>query len=272
MKKIIIFDIGNTNIKCFLVSLINSNFLIEKESIISKSNQILKDPQNVINQFVQIASKWDFDSKMQFYIASPSREYVVQWMKLLKKHFKNYKINIIDSSYPFNVKTKIDKSKIGIDILAAVNYANFLSDNHYLFMFGTASVAVKTKNKTIQGVSIAPGVSFSFQQLQQFLQKSKSGLKKWKYSIKPNQKLGNNTNEALNSGFYHQISGFIISHLLKDKIFLMMNKKVKIILTGGDFSKMDSLTIFLRELFPKNEFIYVNNAVTLGYLLTLKKD
>ncbi|WP_334295059.1 type III pantothenate kinase [Mycoplasmopsis citelli] len=186
--------------------------------------------------------------------------------QILENDLKITNIKIINHNYPFDVKTVIQKEKIGLDIIASASYANSLTNDSFVFMFGSASVAIQILNKTISGVSIAPGIGFSFYKLQKHLKKSSSGNATWNYPVTFSAQMGTNTLKALNSGLYKMFLGYIVSHLV------LQNKVIKdIFITGGDVNLKAHLQKELRLIFPHLKVHIVNSMVALGFAQVINK-
>ncbi|QIW62033.1 type III pantothenate kinase [Mycoplasmopsis gallinacea] len=196
-RKTIVYDVGNTYVKC---GLFENKKLVKVEQIHTESFnddsvahlnsvfEILPEDNVVYGSVVKRVSKILKD----FYSAD----------------FKN--LFEINSSLKFNFSFgKIDKQKVGTDILGASYYACKEQKDSMIFLFGTAAVAIKIKDYKIKGVSIAPGIGFAFNKLLE----QADGLKHLQFSYTKQIAMGTNTIDALKMGFNMLRRGFIQAHL-----------------------------------------------------------
>ncbi|UUM19871.1 MULTISPECIES: type III pantothenate kinase [unclassified Mycoplasma] len=269
MKKIVIFDIGNTNIKMNLFNT-QTNQALQPEIIIGSSQYLIKKNQSKLINSLKKQLKNLQEPKSKIYIGSASIIFAQSLKNILNNTFNLQNIKIIDHSYDLNVQTLTRKEKVGLDILSCAGYANTFTKNSFVFMFGSASVAIEILNKTITGVSIAPGIGFSFHKLQQHLKKSASGNATWNYPIAFNLQMGLNTLNSVNSGTYRTFLGYIIAHL-----FLNQNVENKLInnifITGGDINLIQNLQEQINRLFPHLKIHVCQAMVALGYLNAINK-
>ena len=220
---ILIGDIGNTLTKICLVDIktlkqkkvffFNSRNLLLKNFIVQNFKKFVKNKS--INKFSLFSSV------------------VPKYESILKKELNRlYKTNLIEINHrKINKIVKINiknKNEVGSDRIAnAVGAYKKYKKNCIILDFGTATTFdIITRNGSYNGGVIAPGVSHSIKSL--FINADQIPLFKLK---KPQKVVGENTIEALCSGFYWGYSGLINNIILK--IEKETKKKYKIVLTGG---------------------------------------
>lgn len=158
---------------------------------------------------------------------------VVSKTKTITQYFEkhNQKYVLIENTmkFSFSIDEKMDINKIGRDILASCEYVSGHFNSGLVFIFGTAAVCLKILNKKLISVSIAPGVGLSFRNLLE----SADGLKNKEVDLKFYNQNATNTINALQSGLFHILNGFVRSH--KMNLSENENEKItKIIISGGD--------------------------------------
>ncbi|MFV8419099.1 type III pantothenate kinase [Mycoplasma sp. Sp33II] len=233
----LVFDIGNSMIKFHYINsqfqvLLNLNWLCNSNESIDLENILALCMPSFQDQII---------------IASSNNEMLHQEQlvsQLQKLGFCN--IAILDHTYGTNLKlaNNIQHNEVGIDILACLQYCvdNKIKDA-YVFMFGTALVALKIEDNTLLGASIAPGAFLSYVHIQE-------KVAQLSLPYIGSEQLGTNTQEALNSGLYNLLNGFILSHIEKETNL----EKYQLLLTGGDGAYL------------KTKYNYLPNMLALGYL------
>ncbi|MGL5640478.1 MAG: type III pantothenate kinase [Mycoplasmoidaceae bacterium] len=245
MNKILILDIGNSLIK---ISVIYEN-KIEETYLFGTRN----------------FNKWKNDIKNLLYKLDYNEAIIGSVVPSLNKKIEslfpeNKKIYFINNS-DFNF-LKLDKEiniqNVGLDILAFSYYLIENSNNSIGISFGTAIFSVIIENKKIMGVSILPSINKAFQDL-----KTNTELIN-DFEIKNIRKdFGFNTNECIESGYYHIIFGTINSMI--NYAYDKYNVK-DVFITGGNYRNINKFE------FDK-KFNILNDQeqiVTLGYLLLYK--
>ena len=211
-------DIGNTETK---ICLINSNNKIIKKIIFSSKN--LTD--------LKLKSKFKLLKLKNLNIVKCLFCSVVpKTFQLVKKHIKKfYKINCLelkDLNIEKLLKIKVNKKQVGSDRIANAIAVYKKNKNFIVIDFGTATTLdVITHNIYLGGV-IAPGVKLSLETLI-----SRATLIPKVNLSKIKKVIGNNTKNAVKSGFYWGYSGLIISMI--KLIIKQTSKSFDIILTGG---------------------------------------
>lgn len=270
MKRLVIIDAGNTNIKGAYVLLKQFKMESVEEEIICSSQLLIDD----INQVIKAFDNWiklNNLAQEHFVIMSPSK-ILANKLEAILTHAFDIKNGFSMTHEDFkHIQTAFPKENYGLDILALASYASIYSNSCLAFMFGTAAVAVKMENKTIQATSIAPGIGLSFEALQTKLRKSNSGNREWNYKIDYSEKMGTNTQEALNSGAFNMFAGFIISHILTNMEF-MSKSNADIYITGGDLQMEEEIKQSLESLFPSLKVNIGSSMVTKGVLYSLSKQ
>ena len=215
----LIGDIGNSETKfCIL----NDNFNIIKRlsSDTSKINNLFF--KNKIYPFIKNKK---INNKVLFSSVVPSVFSLIK--KKLKKKF-NFKIHEVKkTNYRKLIKINVNKKQIGSDRIAnAIGAYCKYKTNCIVLDFGTATTFDVIKNGVYLGGVIAPGIRLSLNTLiSNAEQIPPFNLKKI------NKVIGNNTVNALRSGFYWGYAGLI------ENLLLLIKKhtktKYKVILTGG---------------------------------------
>ena len=212
----LIGDIGNTEIKIFLV---NDRY-IKTKKILLKTGFISKIYMNKNLKFLK-------NKKIKFALFSSVVPYAY---KKLKNFFKEkYNISCTElknNNFSKLVKLKVNRSQIGSDRIANAISVIDNRNNYIVVDFGTATTFdVIIKNIYYGGV-IAPGISLSLSTLIK-----KASLIPLINLSKISKVVGTNTNHAVKSGFYWGYLGLI------DNIILMIKKQTKksfiLIFTGG---------------------------------------
>tara|TARA_A100001015_G_C14886857_1_gene670797 strand:- start:381 stop:1118 length:738 start_codon:yes stop_codon:yes gene_type:complete len=241
----VIGDIGNTETK---ICLFNSKKKLLKKRILNTLN----------------IKKFNLNKNLKFINPYNKKIKKIIFSSVVPKAFKDIKISIkrrfgleVQELKQYNLKRilKIDvnKKQVGSDRLAnAISVINN-KDNFIILDFGTATTFDVVLKNRYKGGIIAPGVSLSLKTL---VEKAK---------LIPNTKLtkikniiGNNTQNAVRSGFYWGYQGLIanIINIIEKKT----KKKFKIIFTGG-LSHLYKNTI--------NKKIRVDKDLTIKGLLRL---
>ncbi|MFV8481502.1 type III pantothenate kinase [Mycoplasma sp. SK341A] len=230
----LVFDIGNSKIKFHYIS--NTN-----EALFSLNWLCTSDESIELENILALCMPSYSD---QVIIASTNENKAYQdKLQANLKAIGFSKITILDNSYGANlaIDKNIDRTQLGIDILACVQYcASNQISNAYVFMFGSALVGLKITQGMLQGASIAPGAYISYLHLQE-----KIAQLSMPYTSET--KLGQNTIQALNSGLYNLLNGFILSHCQDQNGY-------EILLTGGD------------GIYLKDHYSYNPNLIAQGYV------
>ncbi|WP_036434680.1 type III pantothenate kinase [Mycoplasmopsis columboralis] len=271
MNRLVIIDAGNTNIKGTHVKLGYFDMDAIEEEIICSSQLLIDDLQKAVKAFDKWMKNNNLGDKDHFVIMSPSKLYENKIEDILIYNFgikSGFSMSHDDFRY---IQTKFPKENYGLDILALASYASIESNNCMAFMFGTASVAIKIYNKTIEATSIAPGIGLSFDALQNKLKKSSSGNREWNYRVDYSNKMGTNTQEALNSGAYNMFLGFIITHIFSN-IEIIGRGTLDVYITGGDLQNEELIKKDLQNFFKSVNFHVGSSMVTKGVLYSLSKQ
>ena len=139
--------------------------------------------------------------------------------RLEVKELKQYNLKKI-------LKINVNMKQVGSDRLAnAISVINN-KDNFIILDFGTATTFDVILKDTYKGGIIAPGVNLSLKTLVE-----KAQLIPYTKLTKIKNIIGNNTQNAVKSGFYWGYQGLI--EKIVNLIIKRNNKKFKIIFTGG---------------------------------------
>ena len=215
----LIGDIGNTEIK---ICLFNKNLnLIRKIRI--KTNLLNK---NYLSKNLKFINNYSLEiQKVLICSVVPLaykkiKKFIEQSIKIKCIELKQLKLNNL-------LKIKVNKKQIGSDRIAnAIGAYCKYKTNCIVLDFGTATTFDVIKNGVYLGGVIAPGIRLSLNTLiSNAEQIPPFNLKKI------NKVIGNNTVNALRSGFYWGYAGLI------ENLLLLIKKhtktKYKVILTGG---------------------------------------
>ena len=212
----LIGDIGNTEIKIFLV---NDRY-IKTKKILLKTSYISKIYMNKNLKFLK-------NKKIKFALFSSVVPYAY---KKLKNFFKEkYNISCTElknKNFSKLVRLKVNRSQVGSDRIANAISVIDNRNNYIVVDFGTATTFDVIIKNTYYGGVIAPGISLSLSTLIK-----KASLIPLINLSKVSKVVGTNTNHAVKSGFYWGYLGLI------DNIILMIKKQTKksfiLIFTGG---------------------------------------
>ena len=226
---ILTIDIGNTNISLsiFLVNKIVKSKTHNTDLIKKSSNAT----QILLENFI---SKFSINGVI---ISSVVPELDKIFRLKIKKILSISPIFVSDLKKKLKIKTLIKKKReIGSDRLVNVIYSlNLFKPPILIVDFGTATtIDYLNKNSIYEGGIIAPGIDLSLNSLFEYT--SKLPLIKFK---KTKSLIGNNTKNAINSGFYWGYVSLInglIKRIKKEKKI-----KPKIVLTGGNCSYFKGL-------------------------------
>ena len=214
----IIGDIGNTEVKIFLIN----EKLKKIKKIVLKTNMINNKYLNKkFRHIIKIKQKID---KIIICSVVPKKYKVIDIFfkqKFKKKSKELKKINLEKS-----IKILANKKQIGSDRIANALSVMDKKNNYIIIDFGTATTFDVVKKNYYLGGIIAPGIELSLKNLI----KKASLIPKLKFN-KLKKVLGKNTKDAVKSGFYWGYIGLInniIKLIIKDT-----KSKYRIILTGG---------------------------------------
>ena len=245
----ILGDIGNSEIKIFLV---NSNSQILKSVNISTSqlnNQILeKKIKSLIYDFSKI-------KKILFCSVVPLSFKIIK--KFFKKRFKTRCYEIKDLNLKSLIDIKVNFKQVGSDrITNAISLTNN-KDNFIILDFGTATTFDVVIKKSYEGGVIAPGIKISLNTLS-----AKASLIP-KVDLKKIKKVvGVDTISAVRSGFFWGYAGLIdnIVNLIKKET----KKSFKLIITGG-FSDLYKKSI--KSKVTHNKDITIKGLIKISKLI-----
>ncbi|MGL4617037.1 MAG: type III pantothenate kinase [Mycoplasmoidaceae bacterium] len=245
MNRILILDIGNSLIKISMISdnkidntyLYGTRNLDKWKSDIKKLLNTLDYSEAIIGSVVPSINK-----KIQLLFPDNKKIYFI----------KNSDFNFLKFGKEINIEN------VGLDILAFSYYLIENSNNSIGISFGTAIFSIVIRNKKIMGVSILPSINKAFQDLKNNTELIND------FEIENIRKdFGMNTNECIESGYYHIIFGTINSMI--NYAYDKYNAK-DVFITGGNYKNINKFE------FDK-KFNILNDQeqiVTLGYLLLYK--
>jgi type III pantothenate kinase len=213
---ILLFDVGNTNIK---IGLANDNKIEQVFRINSVSNMTPDLYAVRLNQL--------FDPKIVtgVIIASVVPEITIS-LKILSKRIYNIDPIVLGPGIKTGINIRTDHpQEVGADIICG---AAALTDPSptIIIDLGTANKYLYVENKKLLGVVISPGVVISIKALVG----STALLPHIEITV-PEKVLGTNTVECMQSGVIHgtasEVEGII------DRIQKEINQEAKVIITGG---------------------------------------
>ena len=246
---IIVGDIGNTETKVCLID--KSNKIIKK--IIIKT----KDINN--NSLLVLLTKFKLSKinikKVLFCSVVPKAFNQIKKIFYQKLKIKIYELKDLDLKKMINIK--VNYKQIGSDRLANALSVIGEKKNYIILDFGTATTFDVLVKKNYYGGVIAPGVKLSLKSLS-----DRASLIPNINLKKPKKVIGQNTINAVRSGFFWGYAGLIdnIVNLIKKET----KKSFEIIITGG-FSNLFKKSIKAKVTLNKD--ITINGLIKASILI-----
>ncbi len=245
----ILGDIGNTETKLCLVS--KKNKILKKIIFLSKSI----NNKQLNSLFKKNKIKFNKIEKILFCSVVPKTFDVVK--KFLSKKIKSKCFEVKNLNLKSLIKIKVDYKEVGSDrITNAISLMN--NKNNFIILdFGTATTFDVLVKNTYYGGIIAPGVRLSLNTLS-----DKATLIPKIDLKKINKVIGNNTINAVRSGFFWGYAGLIynIINLIKKET----RKSFKVIITGG-FSNLFKNSI--KTKVSHNQDITIKGPIKISKLI-----
>ena len=220
MSDVILMDVGNTSIH---IGHVINNKIINNFKIKSEEKVIDK------NLLVMINEKFNLNlikNKGNLVISSVVPKITDSLINLSIKYL-NKNPFVVNSTVKKSIEIKTDNpDEVGSDIICA-SVMSKNTDDVLIIDLGTAIKYIYTKHNILYGVIIAPGIGMSIKSLNN----NTALLPKIEISI-PSNVLGNNTIECIQSGLTYGIASQLEG--LISRIENQLNKRLKVILTGGD--------------------------------------
>ena len=246
---IIVGDIGNTETKVCLIN--KSNKIIKK--IIIKTKDINNNSLSVLLTKFKL-SKINI-KKVLFCSVVPKAFNQIKKIFYQKLKIKIYELKDLDLKKMINIK--VNYKQIGSDRLANALSVIGEKKNYIILDFGTATTFDVLVKKNYYGGVIAPGVKLSLKTLS-----DKASLIPSINLKKPKKVIGQNTINAVRSGFFWGYAGLIdnIVNLIKKET----KKSFEIIITGG-FSNLFKKSIKAKVTLNKD--ITINGLIKASILI-----
>ena len=246
---IIVGDIGNTETKVCLID--KSNMIIKK--IIIKTKDINNNSLSVLLTKFKL-SKINI-KKVLFCSVVPKAFNQIKKIFYQKLKIKIYELKDLDLKKMINIK--VNYKQIGSDRLANALSVIGEKKNYIILDFGTATTFDVLVKKNYYGGVIAPGVKLSLKTLS-----DKASLIPSINLKKPKKVIGQNTINAVRSGFFWGYAGLIdnIVNLIKKET----KKSFEIIITGG-FSNLFKKSIKAKVTLNKD--ITINGLIKASILI-----
>ena len=246
---IIVGDIGNTETKVCLID--KSNKIIKK--IIIKTKDINNNSLSVLLTKFKL-SKINI-KKVLFCSVVPKAFNQIKKIFYQKLKIKIYELKDLDLKKMINIK--VNYKQIGSDRLANALSVIGEKKNYIILDFGTATTFDVLVKKNYYGGVIAPGVKLSLKSLS-----DRASLIPNINLKKPKKVIGQNTINAVRSGFFWGYAGLIdnIVNLIKKET----NKSFEIIITGG-FSNLFKKSIKAKVTLNKD--ITINGLIKASILI-----
>ena len=246
---IIVGDIGNTETKVCLID--KSNKIIKK--IIIKTKDINNNSLSVLLTKFKL-SKINI-KKVLFCSVVPKAFNQIKKIFYQKLKIKIYELKDLDLKKMINIK--VNYKQIGSDRLANAISVIGEKKNYIILDFGTATTFDVLVKKNYYGGVIAPGVKLSLKTLSE-----KASLIPSINLKKPKKVIGQNTINAVRSGFFWGYAGLIdnIVNLIKKET----KKSFEIIITGG-FSNLFKKSIKAKVTLNKD--ITINGLIKASILI-----
>ena len=238
---ILIFDVGNTNIKIVAYE----NFDIVKKITIKTDYDKTPD-----DYFGIIMNFFDYKKIKKIVISSVVPKILTMLKIFSEKHFMITPL-IIAPGIKTGVIIKSNPSEIGSDIISDCAYAIKRVDEAIIVDLGSANKYIYVKNKSLIGAMISTGIEISISAL------SKNTALLPTFTLSPcDDVLGSNTIEALKKGAFFSLASEIEGNILRIKEKIKSNPTVY--LTGGAAKIVKDVL--------KIDFIYVENLTILGII------
>ena len=246
---IIVGDIGNTETKVCLID--KSNKIIKK--IIIKTKDINNNSLSVLLTKFKL-SKINI-KKVLFCSVVPKAFNQIKKIFYQNLKIKIYELKDLDLKKMINIK--VNYKQIGSDRLANALSVIGEKKNYIILDFGTATTFDVLVKKNYYGGVIAPGVKLSLKTLS-----DKASLIPNINLKKPKKVIGQNTINAVRSGFFWGYAGLIdnIVNLIKKET----KKSFEIIITGG-FSNLFKKSIKAKVTLNKD--ITINGLIKASILI-----
>ena len=246
---IIVGDIGNTETKVCLID--KSNKIIKK--IIIKTKDINNNSLSVLLTKFKL-SKTNI-KKVLFCSVVPKAFNQIKKIFYQNLKIKIYELKDLDLKKMINIK--VNYKQIGSDRLANALSVIGEKKNYIILDFGTATTFDVLVKKNYYGGVIAPGVKLSLKTLS-----DKASLIPNINLKKPKKVIGQNTINAVRSGFFWGYAGLIdnIVNLIKKET----KKSFEIIITGG-FSNLFKKSIKAKVTLNKD--ITINGLIKASILI-----
>jgi len=246
---IIVGDIGNTETKVCLID--KSNKIIKK--IIIKTKDINNNSLSVLLTKFKL-SKINI-KKVLFCSVVPKAFNQIKKIFYQKLKIKIYELKDLDLKKMINIK--VNYKQIGSDRLANALSVIGEKKNYIILDFGTATTFDVLVKKNYYGGVIAPGLKLSLKTLS-----DKASLIPNINLKKPKKVIGQNTINAVRSGFFWGYAGLIdnIVNLIKKET----KKSFEIIITGG-FSNLFKKSIKAKVTLNKD--ITINGLIKASILI-----
>jgi len=246
---IIVGDIGNTETKVCLID--KSNKIIKK--IIIKTKDINYNSLSVLLTKFKL-SKINI-KKVLFCSVVPKAFNQIKKIFYQKLKIKIYELKDLDLKKMINIK--VNYKQIGSDRLANALSVIGEKKNYIILDFGTATTFDVLVKKNYYGGVIAPGVKLSLKTLS-----DRASLIPNINLKKPKKVIGQNTINAVRSGFFWGYAGLIdnIVNLIKKET----KKSFEIIITGG-FSNLFKKSIKAKVTLNKD--ITINGLIKASILI-----
>ena len=246
---IIVGDIGNTETKVCLIN--KSNKIIKK--MIIKTKNINNNSLSVLLTKFKL-SKTNI-KKVLFCSVVPKAFNQIKKIFYQKLKIKIYELKDLNLKKMINIK--VNYKQIGSDRLANALSVIGEKKNYIILDFGTATTFDVLVKKNYYGGVIAPGVKLSLKSLS-----DRASLIPNINLKKPKKVIGQNTINAVRSGFFWGYAGLIdnIVNLIKKET----KKSFEIIITGG-FSNLFKKSIKAKVTLNKD--ITINGLIKASILI-----
>lgn len=221
----IIVDCGNTNTS---IGIFKEHKFYARIDIPSSKESI----ENSFDKIIEFKKKYHlYNDDVKGGLISSVVPFLNNVIVTLIKNSFGIVLPIMDQNYKFDIEvTADDPSEIGADLLAdSIAGKKLLNCPALIIDLGTiAKIIVLDENKRFIGTSFFPGLEVC----QKAMKEKTALLPDVNLTKKPNNVLGNNSINAMESGLYYGLLGFIKTNA--ELVTKMFNKPVSKILTGGN--------------------------------------
>lgn len=223
---ILAIDVGNSYIK---IGIINSCYKILSQTIFETKDFNCEFFEQKLKECIQHHS-------INGSIICSVVPHTTKSIYLVIKEIYNINSYLIDQeNTKFNFEFDFpNKKSVGQDLLALAQYCSLQNKNCLGLSYGTAIAGIAIINNRLIGVTISPGITFSFE----YLMKKIDLIEETQLNKYTNLDSGVTTPTSLESGINHFRNGFTYSFYNSIKKKYKVNDLI-VVITGGEAKKVN---------------------------------